>query len=160
LSGKCADLNALYVAMARSVGLPARDVYGIRVAPSAFGFKALGAGSANITKAQHCRAEVWLADSGWTPVDPADVRKVVLEEPPGNLAITDERVKRARTRLFGSWEMNWIAYNYAHDVTLPSSSRGSLPYFMYPQGETAKGRLDSLDPDNFRYSITVKEVTT
>ena len=28
LGGKCADLNALYVAMARSIGLPARDVYG------------------------------------------------------------------------------------------------------------------------------------
>ena len=31
----------------------------------------------------HCRAEVYLADTGWTPVDPADVRKVVLEDPPG-----------------------------------------------------------------------------
>ncbi|MDO8787384.1 MAG: transglutaminase domain-containing protein [Sulfuritalea sp.] len=30
LSGKCADLNALYVGLARSVGLPARDVYGVR----------------------------------------------------------------------------------------------------------------------------------
>src|SRR5262245_20277296 len=86
LNGKCADLNALFVGLARSVGLPARDVYGIRVVPSQFGFKALGAGSENITKAQHCRAEVWLPGSGWTPVDPADVRKVVLEEPPGNLA--------------------------------------------------------------------------
>ena len=60
LNGKCADLNALYVGLARSVGLPARDVYGIRVVPSQFGFKALGAGSENVTKAQHCRAEVWL----------------------------------------------------------------------------------------------------
>jgi Transglutaminase-like enzymes, putative cysteine proteases len=60
LNGKCADLNALYVGLARSVGLPARDVYGIRVVPSQFGYKALGAGSENVTKAQHCRAEVWL----------------------------------------------------------------------------------------------------
>jgi transglutaminase-like putative cysteine protease len=160
LGGKCADINALFVGLARAAGLPARDVYGLRVAPSQNGYRSLGLASDNATKAQHCRAEVYLTGFGWVPVDPADVRKVVLEEPPGNLAITDERVKRARTRLFGSWEMNWIAYNYAHDVTLPSSSRGSLPYFMYPQGETAKGRLDSLDPDNFRYSITVKEVTT
>ena len=92
LNGKCADLNALFVGLARSVGLPARDVYGIRVVPSQFGFKALGAGSENITKAQHCRAEVWLPGSGWTPVDPADVRKVVLEEPPGNLAMNDPKV--------------------------------------------------------------------
>ena len=43
LGGKCADLNALYVALARASGLPARDLYGIRVAPSAFGYKSLGA---------------------------------------------------------------------------------------------------------------------
>src|ERR1044072_7683478 len=160
LKGKCADLNALYVGLARASGLPARDVYGLRVAKSEFGYRSLGAGTPNVTRAQHCRAEVYLTGFGWVPVDPADVRKVVLEEPPGNLAMTDERVQRARARLLGSWEMNWIAYNYAQDVMLPASSRGSLPYFMYPQGETAKGRLDSLDPENFRYSITVKEVTT
>src|SRR5262249_55735403 len=34
LSGKCADLNALFVGLARASGLPARDVYGIRVAKS------------------------------------------------------------------------------------------------------------------------------
>ena len=84
LSGKCADLNALYVGLARAVGLPARDVYGIRVADSRFGYKSLGK-SGNISKAQHCRAEVFLERFGWVPVDPADVRKVVLEEPPGNL---------------------------------------------------------------------------
>lgn len=35
LSGKCADLNALFVGLARAAGLPARDLYGLRVAPSA-----------------------------------------------------------------------------------------------------------------------------
>src|SRR5690606_15907226 len=84
LDGKCADLNALNVGLARAAGLPARDVYGIRVMPSKFGYKSLGAGSENITKAQHCRAEVYLNDFGWVPVDPADVRKVILEEPPAN----------------------------------------------------------------------------
>jgi hypothetical protein len=28
---------------------------------------------------------------------------------------------------------------------------------MYPQCETANGRLDSLDPESFRYEITVRE---
>ena len=159
LGGKCADINALFVGLARAAGLPARDVYGLRVAPSERGYLSLGLASGNATKAQHCRAEVYLAGYGWVPVDPADVRKVVLEEPPGNLKITDDRVMRARERLFGSWEMNWIAYNFAHDVAMPGSTRPPLPYFMYPQGETAKGRLDSLGPDTFKYSITVKEVT-
>ncbi len=158
LSGKCADLNALYVGLARAAGLPARDVYGIRVAKSAHGYKSLGAGTENITKAQHCRAEVHVGGYGWVPVDPADVRKVVLEEPPGNLPLGDEKVTKARARLFGSWEMNWLAYNFAHDVALPGAAKGPVPFFMYPQCETAEGRLDSLDPDNFKYQITSREI--
>jgi len=82
LGGKCADLNALYVGLARSAGVPARDVYGVRVAPSKYGYKSLGAGTPNITKAQHCRAEFFATGYGWVAIDPADVRKVVLEEAP------------------------------------------------------------------------------
>ena len=111
LGGKCADLNALFVGLVRAAGIPARDVYGIRVAPSIFGYKALGANSETITKAQHCRAEVFLSGYGWVATDPADVRKVVLEEPPGNLAIDDPKVEAARKTLFGAWEGNWLAYN-------------------------------------------------
>ena len=158
LSGKCADLNALYVGLARAAGLPARDVYGIRVAKSEMGYKSLGASSQNVTKAQHCHAEVYLTDYGWIPVDPADVRKVVLEEPPGNRPLDDEMVKKARARLFGSWEMNWMAFNFAHDVALPGSSGASVGFLMYPQAETADGRLDHLDPDNFKYEITSREI--
>ena len=154
LGGKCADLNALYVGLARAAGLPARDVYGIRVAKSELGYKSLGASSENVTKAQHCRAEVYLGGYGWVPVDPADVRKVVLEEPPGNRPLDDDMVKKARARLFGSWEMNWMAYNFAHDVALPGSSGAPVGFLMYPQAETADGRLDSLDPDSFKYEIT------
>jgi transglutaminase-like putative cysteine protease len=158
LGGKCADLNALYVGLARAAGLPARDVYGIRVAKSEMGYKSLGASSENVTKAQHCRAEVYLGDFGWVPVDPADVRKVVLEEPPGNRSLEDNMVKDARARLFGSWEMNWMAYNFANDVDLPGSNGAPVGFFMYPQAETSGDRLDSLDPDNFKYEITAREI--
>jgi transglutaminase-like putative cysteine protease len=158
LGGKCADLNALFVGLARAAGLPARDVYGIRVAKSELGYRSLGAASENITKAQHCRAEVYIGGYGWVPVDPADVRKVVLEEPPGNLTLRDEMVEKARARLFGSWEMNWIAYNYAHDVTLPGSTHAPVGFLMYPQAETNEGQIDSLDPDNFKYEITSREI--
>src|SRR6202051_2560600 len=81
LGGKCADLNALYVGLAHAVGLAARDAYGVRVARSELGYKSLGLASDNASRAQHCRAEVYLKGFGWVPVDPADVRKVVLEEP-------------------------------------------------------------------------------
>jgi transglutaminase-like putative cysteine protease len=159
LGGKCADLNALYVGLARTSGVPARHIYGLRIAKSELGYKSLGLATDKATKGQHCRAEVYLNHYGWVPVDPADVRKVVLEEPPGTLKLNDEMVSKARTRLFGSWEMNWMGYNYAHDVALPDSTGQPLVYFMYPQAETADGRLDPFDPDNFKYEITVKEMS-
>jgi transglutaminase-like putative cysteine protease len=158
LGGKCADINALYVGLARAAGLPARDVYGLRVAPSKFGYRSLGAGTENVTKAQHCRAEVFLAGFGWVPVDPADVRKVALEEPPGHLALADGKVAAARRALFGAWEMNWLAYNAAHDIDLPGARGPRLAFMMYPQAEAAAGRLDCLDADTFRYTITAREV--
>ncbi len=159
LSGKCADLNALYVGLARAAGLAARDVYGIRIAKSELGYKSLGTSTSTVTTAQHCRAEVWLDGYGWTPVDPADVRKVMLEEPPAGRSAADPLVESARRRLFGSWEMNWMAYNFAHDVMLPGSRGPALPFLMYPQAEVAGQRIDCLDPANFRYEITAKEIT-
>ena len=159
LGGKCADLNALFVGMSRAVGIPARDVYGVRLAPSAFGYKALSANSANITRAQHCRAEVYLAGYGWVAMDPADVAKVMREE-------TSEWIKTAshplvvpvKQGLFGSWEGNWLAFNVAHDVVLPGAKGPKIAFFMYPNAETANERLDSLDPDNFKYVMSAREV--
>jgi len=159
--GKCGDLNALFVGLCRAAGVPARDVYGIRVAPSIHGYRSLGVGSADITKAQHCRAEFFAQGVGWVPVDPADVRKVVLEEPPANLRLDDPKVIAARQRLFGNWEMNWLAYNMAHDVKLPGSVTGAkIPYLMYVNGETGRELLDPLDPDGFRYEIRTSGVGT
>src|SRR4029453_15048217 len=157
LGGKCADLNALYVGLARAAGLPARDVYGARCADSAE-FKSLGK-SGDISKAQHCRAEVFLTGYGWVPVDPADVRKVVLEEKAGGIALTDPQAQKARAKLFGAWEMNWMAYNYAPDPKLPSSSGKPVPFLMYPQAEVGDERKDSLDPATFKYTIVSRELT-
>ena len=156
LSGKCADLNALFVALCRAAGVPARDVYGVRVADSPRGYKSMGR-LGDISKAQHCRAEFYAQDIGWVPVDPADVRKVVLEERP-NLTLADDVVKQMRSFLFGNWEGNWLAYNYAHDVRLPGSKGAPIGFLMYPQAETADGRIDSLDPDNFKYRIVSREI--
>jgi transglutaminase-like putative cysteine protease len=156
LGGKCADLNALFVGMVRSLGIPARDIYGVRVTESA-DYKSLGR-SGDISKGQHCRAEFYSASHGWVPVDPADVRKLVLEEN-GGTPLTDPKIQKARARLFGSWEMNWLAYNYAADLKLPGSLGDQVAFFMYPQAETANERRDSLDPDGVKYKLISREVT-
>lgn len=155
LSGKCADLNALFVGLARAAGLPARDLYGLRVAPSTQ-FTSLGRTGGDVTTAQHCRAEVWVDNYGWIPVDPADVRKLILEEKKPSL--TDPVVVKARAALFGSWEMNWIAFNDAHDVALPGSTGKPLPFLMYPQAEIGGTRLNSLEPATFKYVITARQI--
>jgi transglutaminase-like putative cysteine protease len=150
--GKCADLNGLFVGLCRSVDLPARGLYGLRVAPSEH-FQSLGARNGDATAAQHCRAEVWVDEFGWIPVDPADVRKVVLEEEPIG-TIDSPQARFARAQFFGSWEMNWIAFNDAHDVTLPGSKGPLLPFLMYPQAEVRGVRRDSLDAPRFTYQIS------
>lgn len=157
MGGKCADLNALFVALARSEGIPARDVYGVRVGPSALGFATLGRAGGDVTKAQHCRAEFWLPTHGWIPVDPADVRKVILEEG-GGRSPDDPMVLAVRRRLFGSWEMNWAAFNTGHDLSLPRATNGKLPFLMYPQAESGGTPRDALDPEGFRYSLAAREL--
>jgi transglutaminase-like putative cysteine protease len=151
--GKCSDINGVFVGLVRALGIPARDVYGLRVAPSRFGYKALGPSTTTVTKAQHCRAEVFLSDHGWVAMDPADVAKVAREETGDWLAADDPIVRAVRPKLFGGWEGNWIAYNTADDVTLPDAKHGRVCFLMYPQAETAQGRIDSLAADDFKYTI-------
>jgi transglutaminase-like putative cysteine protease len=158
--GKCGDINGLFVGLCRAAGIPARDVYGIRIAPSAFGYRELGGNPAKLQGAQHCRAEVWLKQHGWVAMDPADVGKVMRLETP--VWIKDDRnpvVAPVKQALFGGWEGNWMAFNNAHDVVLPGSRGPKLGFMMYPQAENANGRYDALDADNFRYAISAREVT-
>jgi transglutaminase-like putative cysteine protease len=159
MGGKCGDINALFVGLNRAAGVPARDVYGIRLVPSAFGYKELSGNPANLARAQHCRAEVFLKDYGWVAMDPADVGKVMRLETAEWLKSTKHPVVAPVNKaLFGGWEGNWLAFNTAHDVALPGSQGPRIGFFMYPNGENAEGRFDSLEPDQFKYSITAKEI--
>lgn len=133
--------RALYVGLCRAVGLPARDVYGLRLLPSAFGYKELSGNPASLRGAQHCRAEVWLKDHGWVAMVPADVAKVMRLE-------TAEWIKDTQ-----------------HPVVAPVNralfgARGPrLGFLMYPVCETADERLDAYSPDAFKYQITARELT-
>lgn len=160
LGGKCADLNTLFVGLCRAVGIPARDVFGLRVAPSAFGYRELGGNNmAALKGAQHCRSEVYLKGYGWVGMDPADVAKVMRMETTEWIKTSkDPLIAPVNSALFGGWEGNWMAYNVAHDVALPHSKGPTLGFFMYPAAENALGRLDSYAPDDFKYQITAQEI--
>jgi transglutaminase-like putative cysteine protease len=161
LGGKCADLNALFVGMCRSVGVPARDVYGLRLVPSAFGYRELGGNPANLKGAQHCRAEVFLRGHGWVAMDPADVLKVMRQERPEWVKdVKNPLIAPVNRSLFGGWKGNWVGWNTAHDITLPGGgAKQTLPFLMYPQGQNDSGRFDELAPDSFKYTITARELT-
>lgn len=147
--GKCVDIGSLFVALVRAAGIPAREVFGIRVDESKI-FQSLGK-TGNITTAQHCKAEFYVAGYGWVPVDPADVRKIILEE---DLSLQDAKVKKAKEYLFGNWEDNWLAFNHARDFTLnPPQNKAPLNYFMYPYCEVDGDLLDYFEPKTFSYNI-------
>ena len=153
LKGKCADINSLFVGLARAAGVPAREVYGVRVDESVQ-FKSLGR-KGDISTAQHCRAEYLSPRFGWVPVDPADVRKVVLEE---GLPVNHAAVKQLRERLFGNWEMNWVGFNYARDFHLPNQRDEQVPFLMYPYAEFGGTRLTGRDPEAFTYLLSSKRI--
>jgi transglutaminase-like putative cysteine protease len=153
LGGKCADINSLFVGLARAAGIPAREFYGVRVADSAQ-FKSLGK-SGDVSKAQHCRAEYFSPTHGWVPADPADVRKAVLEE---NLPLNDPKIVALRKRLFGYWEMNWVGFNHSRDFTLPGDDNAHLTYLMYPYAEFGAVKLDGRDPGDFKFRLSSRQL--
>ena len=158
--GKCGDINGLFVGLSRAAGVPARDLYGIRLVPSAFGYRELGGNPAKLQGAQHCRAEVFLKDYGWVAMDPADVGKVMRQESPEWIKDpAHPLVAPVKRALFGGWEGNWLAFNSAHDGALPNAQGPKLGFLMYPQAENANGRYDALDPERFKYTITAREIT-
>lgn len=152
LFGKCTDISSVFVAFCRSVGIPAREVFGIRLGQSRFS-NAMGSAKnkvANITKAQHCRAEFFIKDYGWIPCDPGDVAKVKLAE---NLSNEDAKIKELKSYLFGSWEMCWFGFNTARDFILsPQPEQSPLNNFGYAYGEVDGNVLNYYEPNEFSYS--------
>jgi transglutaminase-like putative cysteine protease len=73
-------LAKVFVGLCRSLEIPARVVAGLRLEANA---------------SLHYRAEYYAPYYGWIPVDPADAAATHNES--------------ARRRMFGYWEMNWLA---------------------------------------------------
>jgi len=153
LAGRSAKISLLFVGLCRSIGIPARPVFGMRIDASRL-FACLGA-TGELSEAQQCRAEFYAPGYGWVPVNPADVRKAMREE---NLSAGDSRLSVLKKLLFGFWEMNWIGFNAAQDVSLRGSPGGMLPYLIYPEIETGDGRFNSLDTSRVSYKVSASRV--
>lgn len=149
LSGRSADIALLFVGLCRSIGIPARPAFGLRIDSSRL-FGSLGL-TGNLAEAQHCRAEFYTPGYGWIPVDPSDVRKAIRDE---RLSSGDPKLNVLKKLLFGFWEMNWISFNVAQDVSLRGSSGRPLPFLIYPQVESGDGRFDSLDNSHLSYQVS------
>ena len=157
--GKCTDISSVFVCLLRNAKIPARETFGIRVGQSKISNacgKADEKGFANITGAQHCRAEFYIDGIGWVPCDPADVTKVKLAE---KLPNDDKKLQNVKDYFFGSWEMNWVGFNSARDFILePKPTQYPLNMLGYPYAEVGEDAKDYYNPKTFTYSYTSQEI--
>lgn len=147
LRGKCVDFSSVFVGLSRSVGVPAREILGTRIAKNG-----------DITNAYHCYAEFYLPNYGWVPVDPSDVTKLMLRE---NLDINNSRVVEARDYFFGSQTETYIELSRGRDIMLnPEQASDPLNYFMYPYAEVDGEPLDYISQEYLKYTVTFQEKIT
>lgn len=141
--GKCADLSTVFVTIARAAGIPARDVYGLRLSSPKVG---------DITSGFHCWAEFYLPGTGWVMVDPADVRKMML-------------VHKIELKDAGDWRKFFWGGDDLFRVVLEKNSRGvslegakeDLNYFMYPAAEVDGKMLNYFDSKGFSYKVNFEK---
>jgi transglutaminase-like putative cysteine protease len=143
--GKCTDISSVYVALARSAGVPAREVFSVRLGKKS---------PEDITKWQHCWAEFFLPGYGWVPVDPADVRKAMLKQ---NLNIEDEKTGSYRDYFWGGIDANRVVIAQGRDIALNPPQKGApINTFGYPYAEVGGEPIDFYDPASFVYRITYR----
>ena len=141
--GKCTDIHSVFVALCRAAGVPAREIFGIRL-----GKKAVQ----DISKWQHCWAEFYLPGYGWVPVDPADVRKLMLKK---HLKLSDPKTAELRRYFWGAWDAYRVKLALGRDLILnPAQQSAPLNAFGYPYAEVGGKALDFYKPNSFKYTIT------
>ncbi|MBR3126048.1 MAG: fibronectin type III domain-containing protein [Mogibacterium sp.] len=145
--GHCTDINSTFVALCRAAGIPAREMFGIRMNEDATG-------------GQHCWAEFYLPGTGWVYADPADVLKAIR---PKSGATVDEikaakasDIAKEKTAYFwGGVDNNRIVISRGRDVTFnPPQAWGKCNTFGYPAAEVDGQRIpDFTNAKEFVYKI-------
>jgi transglutaminase-like putative cysteine protease len=144
--GKCTDISSVYVALCRAVGVPAREVFSIRLGKKA---------EEDITGYQHCWTEFFVPGYGWVTADPADVRKAMLVE---KLSLDNPKTVEYRGYFWGGIDAYRVVLARGRDLQLePPQSGKPLNTFGYPYAEVGGMPLDFYDPKGFKYSYTYRE---
>ncbi|MED5330804.1 MAG: transglutaminase-like domain-containing protein [Planctomycetota bacterium] len=127
-SGNCTDYHALFVGMARSLGLPARFTIGYPL-PREDGTAVLSG--------YHCWAEYYVEGRGWIAVDVSEADKVGNED----------------TTFFSKVPTNRVALTSGRDLYLSPSQQGPpLNFFIYPYVE-----LGGRPFEGFSFAVHVKD---
>ena len=109
--GNCTDFHSLFIAMARSQGIPARFEIGFPLPPDKHSAEIAG---------YHCWADFYVDGKGWIPVDISEAWKH----------------PEKRNYFFGSHDVNRVQFTMGRDLELSPRQDGKpLNYFVYPYVE-------------------------
>jgi transglutaminase-like putative cysteine protease len=109
--GNCTDFHSLFIAMARSQGIPARFEIGFPLPPDKHSAEIAG---------YHCWSDFYVDGKGWIPVDISEAWKH----------------PEKRDYFFGSHDVNRVQFSMGRDLRLSPSQEGKpLNYFVYPYVE-------------------------
>jgi hypothetical protein len=143
-SGKCADIGSVFVALARAAGVPAREVFGLRLGRP---------GETDLSEGHHCWAEFYLPGTGWVPVDPADV---LTEMHAKGLGLPE--VSKQREYYFGAVdEFRIVLLRGGRGLSFAEGNQSKVNYFMYPYAEVDGRPLDFCRPKAFAYEVRFRE---
>jgi len=109
--GNCTDFHSLFIAMARSQGIPARFEIGFPLPSDKHSAEIAG---------YHCWSDFWIDGKGWIPVDISEAWKH----------------QDKRDYFFGSHDVNRMQFSIGRDLRLSPPQEGKpLNYFVYPYVE-------------------------
>jgi transglutaminase-like putative cysteine protease len=109
--GNCTDFHSLFIAMARSQGIPARFEIGFPLPPDKHSSEIAG---------YHCWSDFYLDGKGWIPVDISEAWKH----------------PEKRDYFFGAHDVNRMQFSMGRDLRLnPPQDGKPLNYFVYPYVE-------------------------
>jgi transglutaminase-like putative cysteine protease len=109
--GNCTDFHALFIGLARAVGIPAKFVIGFSVPEDRASGEVSG---------YHCWTEFYLPGYGWIPVDASEASKNPAK----------------REYFFGNIDANRVQLSVGRDIELvPRHESAPLNYFVYPYVE-------------------------